>query len=96
MRNQASSTVILGAAAVSTLFVVMAWWVTVPAALTPSNVLTVAGLLGLLGWVAKAAYENGQPAHGVALLLYDTEHARLRGDLEDKARGPRRSATGRP
>jgi hypothetical protein len=60
-------------------FFAMAWLVTVPAVLTPTDFFAVVGLLVAFGWVARTTVLNGQAVGSLAQLLHETERS---GSLE--------------
>ena len=76
MRTQLLSTAVQRNLAFAVPILIAAWFVTVPAVLTTTSFLALAGFLVALGWVATMTYSNGQPAGSLAQILYDTEETR--------------------
>jgi hypothetical protein len=64
-------------AALVSLFaaVAAAWWLTVPALMTSTNFVALAGIAAGFLWVLKNTYESAQPASSLAQSLHDVETA---------------------
>lgn len=76
MRTRLFSTAVQRNLALAVPLLIAAWFMTVPAVLTTTSFLALAGFLVAAGWVATMTYSNGQPAASLAQILYDTEETR--------------------
>jgi hypothetical protein len=73
MRLHTGSAATARTIALAVTVIAAAWLVTVPAVLTTSSFLAVAGLVTAFVWVAKITYANGQPAASLAQSLHDAD-----------------------
>jgi len=68
------TTVVHSSLAFAVPIIAIAWFAVGGSSVTTTSVLTVAALLTALVWVASVIYRNGQPAPGMAQIIYETEH----------------------